>query len=100
MPLEVITNNVPRPLIYWGDLPEKVREEYAEEEWASEADWVFYKGHYYPMCDFMRIGPDAPDIFQSWHGYCADSFFSGVLIRIGNAEGECTGRVVMGTYLS
>lgn len=57
-----------------------------------------YRGYWYHVSDFMAASypfSDTPPLF-GWHGYLADTFFSGVVINISD-DGE---EYQIGTYLS
>ena len=91
--LRIITNHQPRPLLTRWDVPEGVL--------ASELDWIdpeepgsffCYRGRWYELSEFMV----APTGLADWHGAAADSYFSGVVIRLSD-DGE---EVTVGTYLS
>ena len=88
--LTIITNNVPRPIIYGWEIPE-VRDEF---DWISDEDFDMseffrYKGRVYSLGEFMHSSA-----FKGFDGYAGDSFFSGVLVRL-CADGES---VVVGRY--
>lgn len=101
---EIITNNVPRHILYAHEL--------TKEEWNSlgldedeqgraeqEGDsFLKYKGNIYPINDFMRTDHHSPNSsFGSfWHGYSSDTYFSGTLIHICE-DGDS---VIMGRYYS
>jgi len=44
----------------------------------------FFKYHewWYHLSDFSIINKDGPLSRNSWHGYLADSFYSGVLVQV------------------
>lgn len=98
--MNIITNNIPRPLACFLDLPEKARKEfpYLGEADAYDYRLVQYKGVWYDVWDSMRCpGAEAPEAtrnaFAGWDGYVSDSFFSGVLFRFADED-----RVVVGRY--
>ena len=86
--VRVITNNVPRDIVDACELTERERAEFDYHDWAAiddgrdSASFVRYNGQTYDLGNFERIGPGAPDAFAGWDGVSADSFFSGVLIKI------------------
>lgn len=90
--LTIITNNVPRPIIYGWEIPE-VRDEF---DWISDDDFDMseffrYKGRVYSLDEFMHSSA-----FPSFDGYAGDSYFSGVLVRL-CSDGD---HVVVGRYYS
>lgn len=86
--MEVITNNVPRPVLYWDDLTPK---EQAEFDYVGNDPYNYsffrFKGWVYDLGEFMRI-PDGVqyDSWRDWHGYQSDTFFSGVLVKVNYRE--------------
>ena len=110
--MKIITNSVPRALVSYFDLPEKVRTDFdyvAEEDYYSPR-FVSYKDNWYDTYDTERIGvfssstkpagyamyvaADHP--FSNWDGVVIETYFSGVLFRFVD-EYE---RVVVGRYFS
>jgi hypothetical protein len=72
--MKIITNNQPRRLFSFEELPPKEQEYY---EYAPEADFFRYKGAWHCLEDFMR----APDTMQPWQGVAHDSYFSGIVLQ-------------------
>lgn len=102
-PMRIRTNNVPRDVLDACELTprERARFDYLDwralDEGSDSASFVRYHGHTYDLGEFMRLtdaDPDSP--LASWHGYVADSVWSGVVIRFVD-DGYDT-RVVMGWY--
>ena len=97
--LTIVTNNVPRNIIYGYELPESARTDfdYIDAEDFGGHAFVQYKGNYYDLSDFMRIEPhnsfNCIREFHNWSGYHGDSYFSGVLIKRVDDE-----RVIVGRY--
>jgi len=95
--IKVTTNNVPRDIIDAYELSESERAEFDYLDWEAiddgrdSASFFRFKGELYDLGEFMR---DACP--EGWDGGRADSFFSGVVVRIVD-DGE---RVVVGTVLS
>ena len=83
MPLQITTNNHERLFSYRYDVPEKILQEQFDYQDPEETQDGFFKfkGYWYHLDQFMRIDQNAPDDFQKWDGYRADSFYSGVLIK-------------------
>jgi len=100
MNLEIITNNIPRNLLYPHELSEKDWEDtcYDEEDRQraeQEGDtFIKYKNYVYSLADFMRV--DDNSSFKGWHGYLSETFFSGILIKYY----EDTDQVILGRYYS
>jgi hypothetical protein len=100
---KIRTNNVPRLVIYWDDLTDKEREDFAYRTADDGAMFVRFCGCTYDLSDFMHwdsgVTPQMEEAgFRKWDGYQGDSHFSGVLCRfVDMNEGQ---GVVMGTYYS
>lgn len=93
--MKIITNNVPRNIIYWYEL---TPEEQKEFDWINPEyppDFVRYRGSVYALSEFMRVPPQEKDL-KGWDGYSGDSFFSGKLVKY-TSDGD---QVIMGFYLS
>ena len=90
--MEIVTNNVPRHMIYGCDLPEKVKKDFdwIDPEDFDCADFIQYKGRYYALDEFMRVEDGSP--FAGWGGYCSDSYFSGMLVKIVDDDSVIVGR--------
>lgn len=113
--LTIVTNNVPRFLIYAYELTEKERLEFDYMDWEEidqgedSASFFRYKGQLYDLGEFQRIvrpgsritfGADFFDPgnqFSGWHGIQSDSYFSGLLVK---CVGEDMDSVVVGRYYS
>lgn len=93
----VITNNVPRDVLWGLELSEKERAEfdYLNPDELDYATFFRYKGEVYDLGEFMRIDEPVSSIFKGWDGYSSDSFFSGVLVRYVD-----DGQIVVGRYYS
>jgi hypothetical protein len=94
--MKVITNRVPRELIYGIDLNEKERAEFdflTSEE--IDCDLFFrYRGQVYYLGNFMRYDMEVGGI--KWDGAQGDSYFSGTLIHICDDHEH----VIVGRYYS
>ncbi|CAB5237915.1 hypothetical protein UFOVP142_6 [uncultured Caudovirales phage] len=79
--LKVITNNVPRDLLTWGEIPESARAkfDYIKEDDRWDYRFFSYRGQWYDANEFMRN--NAPSLDRKWDGLNSDSFFSGIAIR-------------------
>ena len=87
MPLIIQTNNHVRFFAYRHDVPEEILQEQFDYQYEAYTGFFSFKGHWYHLDQFMRIDSGAPDAFQDWNGYHADSFYSGVLIQVSD-DGE------------
>ena len=99
MSLKIVTNNQPREIIYWNDLTFKEKKEFdylskGKNEDCINNGFVRYLGRVYDMGEFF-VFLDDPH-FKGWHGYSADSYFSGVCIKVCNDSDN----VIMGRYFS
>jgi hypothetical protein len=105
--MNIITNNRPRPMACFADLPAKVQ---ADFDYVLLADhysprFVQYKGEWYDVYDSQTIGPCPRDTnvlgglgfsqFAGWHGIVSDSYFSGVLFKLCDDD-----TVIVGRYFS
>jgi hypothetical protein len=94
--MKIVTNNKPRPVLNYWELPENFQKEYFDYQ--DEAFFI-YKNWCYMLCDFMRIRVESlwdPVEFKDWHGYHSDSFFSGILVKFqDNSES-----IICATYFS
>jgi hypothetical protein len=94
MSIEIITNNQERDIIYYFELND---EERAEFDYCNEFDTFFrYKKETYHLGEFMTVQELREPAFNNWHGYCSDSFFSGMVVRYS----EDNEHVIVGTYFS
>lgn len=98
--LTIITNNVPRNLIYGYELTPKEREafdylDFSEHGDGLTHDFARYKGEVYDLSEFtVWDNPNSPLTGTGWDGMMSDTFFSGVLVKyVENFE-----RVIMGRY--
>ena len=98
--MEITTNNVPRPLLDFEELP---------DDWKAEFDYIIggegspgfvkYKGAYYDVGEFQSTST-LPllgyEVFKGWDGYFNTTFFSGLLVRF--CDDDCE-YVVIGQYM-
>lgn len=95
--LNIISNRQSRAVIYWGDLTaaEQSDFDYLDTGDAqSAATFVRYRGVTYALGGFMRC-EGAGDL-TAWDGYAADTYFSGVLIKL-DRDGD---RATLGRFCS
>jgi hypothetical protein len=97
--MKLITNNQPRLLIDAYELTATERTEFDYLDWQAidqgndSATFFRYRGRLYDLGEFMRSTD--PNL-KGWHGYAADSFFSGVVIKLSD-DGDY---VTVATYLA
>lgn len=95
--LNIVTNNVPREIIYGFELPASKRKDFdyiKSDEDFNNNQFVKYLGHYYDVGEFMRIEKNSN--LKDWDGYSSDTYFSGTLIKFC----EDNDYVIMGRYYS
>tara|TARA_R110002153_G_scaffold11011_4_gene42647 strand:+ start:473 stop:757 length:285 start_codon:yes stop_codon:yes gene_type:complete len=91
--LQIITNNVPRPILSSYELTDKELEDFDYMEDTSEGSFFKYRGQVYSLDNFMS---SLPEELSDWHGIHGETFFSGVLIKLS----DCGDAVIVGTYYS
>lgn len=91
----VITNNVPRLLLYGYELSDKEREEfdYISDEDMLGRGFVRYKGELYDLGDMMRVPPGSDLECQGWQAYDAESAFSATVLKYCDDDSD---RVICG----
>lgn len=102
MAFTIITNNVPRDIVYAHDLPVDARAEFDYVDWNAvengeeSGSFARYKGTWYDLNDLERVTSNGvPALFGGWDGYVSDTFFSGILVRYADEHYES---VVFGRY--
>ena len=114
--LTIVTNNVPRDVVYGYQMSHKVlKEEFDIETEGMNDDeisdlcsmqFVKFRGVWYNLQDFITTSPGPwnhglPEEFMQWDGYASDSFFSGTLLKyVKDDDIMDFDRVVMATYYS
>ena len=101
--MKIKTDNKPREILFGYQLTDAERKEFDyidSSEIASwdDAEFVRYKGRLYDLHD-TEPGPGSsgmPNELKGWHAYVSQTFFSGVVFRYGEVDGEYY--VVAGTY--
>lgn len=80
---KVFGNNHLVPITYGFELSEKEKKEfnYLEEEELESASFFRYKGNVYNLGEFGRVEKNHP-FFKIFDGFTADTFFSGIAIKI------------------
>jgi len=97
--LTIKTNNQPRYLFAWYELPDAVRfansMDMPEESEACDLKYFIYKGILYNIDDFMRCEYSGPFDVAGWHGVHHSSYWDGALIRLcENGESVIVGRYI------
>jgi hypothetical protein len=84
--LKVRTNNVPRDLVAWHDVPEKIRQDWfdyvTDEDERYSLRFFEYLGSWYDSGEFELI--DRAGIvsqLKNWDGAQTQSFFDAIVIR-------------------
>ena len=112
--INIVTNNVPRDVLYGYQMNHRVLKEEFDIETESMNDdemsdlcsrqFVTFRGVWYNLQDFITTAPGPwnhglPEEFEGWDGYSSDSFFSGVLLKYARDDGrmDCD-QVVLATY--
>lgn len=83
--IRIITDNKWRTFLYGHELTEKERKEfdYIPADEIDEHTFFRYLGWCYDLAEFVRVGNMPNDNpLSKWHGCIADTFFSGVVIRV------------------
>ena len=91
--MKVITNNVPRPIIYSHDLTPKEQAEMQDllpNYWEDES-YIRYKGQVYPLSDFLQ----SPPHLYNWDAFRSDSFFSGLAVKLSDCGDAVTVALIL-----
>lgn len=108
--MKIITNNVPRQILYGFELTEKEKAEfdYLDSEEIKTHSFFRYRGQVYDLSEFVKIvqpgksgNPfshyDHSGDLKDWHGIRTDSFFSAIVVRFPDDDAET---VVIGLAIS
>lgn len=84
--MDIVTNNVPRHVLYGYELSndERIEFDYLEDDELIARSFFKYKGELYDLGEFMRITETMTlhnDQLKDWQGYMTDSYFSGILVK-------------------
>lgn len=81
--MNIICNNVSRPILRADELSDKDRKEFEYiEDWNNfDLEFFRYKGNLYDLHDIPSISPGMPLDLYEWDGILTDTFFSGILIK-------------------
>lgn len=78
--VKIITNGIPRDIIQWWQLTESERERFDwidNEDKQDSASFFRYKGYVYSLDEFLRDSG-----FAGYDASAADTFFSGILVKL------------------
>lgn len=99
--LTIITNHVPRFVVDACELTQKERAGFEYIDWpaidagSESASFLRYRGEIIDLGEVISCPPG--DDFKGWHGYRADSFFSGIVVRFDQPDCETA---IVGRYYS
>jgi hypothetical protein len=107
--MNIVTNNVPRPVIDAWELTASEQEEFDYVNWPAieagedSASFFRYKGQLYDLGEFtadygITRGSGLPDEMKGWDGYMSESFFSAIVVKYVNEDGDWS--VIVGTVYS
>ena len=91
--MQIITNNIPRQLIFGYELTDKEKTDFNYLDDIDSHNFIKYKGFIYDVNEFMSTYN--MDSLKDWDGYSSDSYFSGVLIKFIDSD-----YVLMARYYS
>ena len=98
--MKIVSNNVPRSVRHWHDLPESAREQFdyrRSETEQADGRFVEYLGSWYDLGQFdslVNTGYRSELAAGGWHAVQTDSAFSATLVRyVEDADDES---VIMG----
>lgn len=106
--MKIITNNVPRDVLYAHELTPDERKEFDYLDWdklekgEDSASFFRYKGQLYDLGDGFestnQYGRPVSEDFVGWDAYQSDSFFSGILIKWAGDGGDRYDYIIVGRY--
>ena len=99
--MEIRTNRNWRSFTYRTEVPEGILvDQFDYQDLETETDgFILYRGIWYHLDMFMRVGYPGPfgqTMEGLWHGSHADTFFSGIVVRL-SEDGET---YQIGTYMT
>ena len=104
--VRVITNNVPRPVIYGYELTAQERADFDYIDWSAVdrledggGEFVRYKGDLIHLGEFsvdwgLSRGTGLPEHLRGWQAYLSDSAFTALVVRYADDEHVVIGRVL------
>lgn len=84
--MRIVTNNQPRPIVYWHELTQKEKQEFDYLTEDNMEMFFRYKGWVYSLSDFIRDGTP-----EEWDGSMGQSYFDAVLVKIIDSESIIVG---------
>ena len=99
--IKIISNYVPRPILYGYELSPQERTEfdYYTDDEIEEQTFFRYKGNVYDLSEFLNSFYQSNPFKPYWDSYMSDSFFSGILIHfVIDKWGANT--IIVGWYVS
>lgn len=94
---KIVTNNRPRPVLYWHELTLKEQKEF---DWIENPEnmvsFFRYRGQVYCLNEVMKVEQSGELAVRGWHGHIGESFFSSIVVRLSD-DGET---LVVGLALS
>ncbi len=101
--MQIRTNNKPRPMLRGYELIDVQRADFDYLKNIDDELFFWYKQQLYALADFTRIDEafefnEGLPKDKQWEGYAHETVFSGLLIRVIDADDGYD--VVVGTYTS
>jgi hypothetical protein len=94
--MRVVTNRVPRHIVYGYELSEKEKADFdfLKSDELDDSSFFRYRGQVYYLGNFMRFNETINGI--AWNGCEGDSYFSGTLVKLSDDRET----VIVGRYYS
>lgn len=100
----IATNHHVRPVLDAYELTPAQRVEFDYLDWTAieagtdSASFFRYRGQLYDLSEFMRVDYTVGSL-AGWDGYQSDSFFSGLVVKYSELDGDTYGSgVIVGIY--
>lgn len=91
--MKIITDHKWKPFRYGNEVPRKVLKDQfdyladlADTDSDSDNGFIYYRKRWYHLSEFVNCY-NHPNLKKKWDGLLTDSFFSGIVIKIGD-DGE------------
>ena len=100
MSLGITSDYKVRDMVPWHDLPEKAQEffDYVDPESRWDARFVKYKGEWWDVFEFTRLGSGGDFALAGWEGICSTSIGTAIMVKFEEEFGELY--PVMGFYVT
>lgn len=101
MTITVTTNNHHRPILDSWELTDAERREFDYIDWeaceagSDSASFFRYRGQVYDLSEFIDSPPSE---VGGWDAFASDSYFSGIVVRLCQRDGEYS--IVVGTLIA